>query len=280
MCNSYEMNLGKAYNDSLPTLGQVMSQVLKYFECQRVYGVGGDFAANIIAALENDVEVCPSSNEMHAGFSACAQAEIDGLGFCLTTYTVGSLPCTSAAALAVTEGLPVVFISGAPAETEVNNVAIHHTVHPNTSWKADYDNALNSFEALGMTVERLQGDRAKGHPNIAGKRFFQLVAEANRTKKPIFIEIPRDQIFAKTQPIKFPQCSKDVFQSRNMLCGAQHIVNNIEDKLATAKHPVLFIGDRLKHNEYLKDLIIKFAHKLNIPYATTWFSKGGVMQHK
>ena len=96
---------------------------------------------------------------MHAGFSACAQAEIEGMGFCLTTYTVGSLPCTSAAALAMTEGLPVVFISGAPGEVEVNQLAIHHTVHPNTSWKAEYDNALEAFEALGMRVERLQGDR-------------------------------------------------------------------------------------------------------------------------
>jgi TPP-dependent 2-oxoacid decarboxylase len=187
-----------------------MAQVIEFFQCQRIYGVGGDFAANIIAALENEVDICPSSNEMHAGFSACAQAEIDGLGFCLTTYTVGSLPCTSAAALAITESLPVVFISGAPAETEVNNVAIHHTVHSHSSWKADYDNALNAFEALGMTVERLQGDRAKGHPNLAGKRFYQLVAQAYRTKQPVFIEIPRDQVFCKTQPLKLPSSIEEI----------------------------------------------------------------------
>ena len=154
---------------------------------------------------------------MHAGFSACAKAEIDGIGFCLSTYMVGSLPCTSAAALAVTEGLPVVFISGAPAESEVANLAIHHTLHPNTAWKTEYDNALNAFAALGVKVERLQGQRAAGHPNVAGERFYQLVAHAYKTKQPVFIEVPRDQVFQKTQPIQLPL-------STSHICECEHVL--------------------------------------------------------
>ncbi len=103
---------------------------------------------------------------MHAGFSACAQAELNPIGVCMTTYTVGSLPCTSAAALARTEGLPVVFISGAPGENEVNNEALHHTVHPHTAWRSDLDAALNAFRALGVRTERLQGQRHGGQPNM------------------------------------------------------------------------------------------------------------------
>ncbi len=274
MSVSYEMNLGKAYNDELPELGQVMGEVISFFGGKRIYGVGGDFAANLIAALEQQVQICPSSNEMHAGFSACGQAEIEGIGFCLTTYMVGSLPCVSAAAMAMTEGLPVVFISGAPAESEVNSMAIHHTIHPTASWKAEYDNALEAFSALGMRVERLQGQRAEGHPNIAGQRFYQLVAEAYKNKQPVFIEVPRDQVFAKTQMINLPQSIDKICCGGNVLGGAQSIVNNITQKLAQAKHPVLFIGDRLKHNHYLKSLVIDFANKFSIPYATTWFAKG------
>jgi len=271
---SYELNLGKEYNDRLPALGDVMADVIRFFGSQRVYGVGGDFAANLISAFENKLDIYPSSNEMHAGFSACAQAEVDGLGFCLTTYMVGSLPCTSAAALAMTEGLPVVFISGAPGEIEVNNMAIHHTIHPNSSWKAEYDNALEAFSALGMRVERLQGDRASGQPNIAGKRFFQIVAEAYKTKKPVFIEVPRDLVFAKTQLLKFPASPERICCGSNVLGGSELIVANIVSKLNQAKHPLLFIGDRLKHNGKLKQLVIQFAKKFNIPYATSWFAKG------
>ena len=272
------MNFGKAYNEQLPTLGDTMSEVIRFFGGQHIYGVGGDFAANLIAALEGNadkkINIHPSSNEMHAGFSACAQAEVDGMGFCLTTYMVGSLPCTSAAALAVTEGLPVVFISGAPAESEVNQLAIHHTIHPNASWKAEYDNALEAFSALGMRVERLQGQRVDGHPNIAGQRFYQIVSEAYKNKQPVFIEVPRDQVFAKTQPIKLPSSLDNICCGSNILAGTELIVDNILHKLEHSQTPMLYIGDRLKHNEKLKTLVLAFAEKFNIPYATTWFAKG------
>ncbi len=271
---SYELNFGKEYNDQLPSLGDTMAKVINFFGGKHIYGVGGDFAANIIGALDNKINICPSSNEMHAGFSACAQAEIDGMGFCLTTYMVGSLPCTSAAALAVTEGLPVVFISGAPAESEVNQLAIHHTIHPNASWKAEYDNALEAFSALGMRVERLQGQRLAGHPNLAGQRFYQIVAEAYKNKQPVFIEVPRDQVFAKTQPIKLPSSIANICCGDNVLAGSELVVANIVSKLKQAKKPLLYIGDKLKHNEKLKQLIIDFSTKFNIPYATTWFAKG------
>jgi TPP-dependent 2-oxoacid decarboxylase len=268
------MNLGKAFNDNMPTLGEVIGDVIHFFGGKRIYGVGGDFAANLIGALEYKIDICPSSNEMHAGFSACAQAEVDGMGFCLTTYMVGSLPCTSAAALAMTEGLPVIFISGAPAEAEVNNIAIHHTIHPNASWKTDYDNALEAFKALGMKVERLQGQRAEGYPNIAGQRFYQLVAEAYKTKQPVFIEVPRDQISVKTQLIKLPESVSSICCGNNVLSGSELIANTIKTKLSQAKHPIIYIGDRLKHNNKLKQLIVEFSTKFNIPYATSWFAKG------
>ncbi len=274
MTITYEMNFGQKYNDSLPELGEVIGDVIQFFGGDKIYGVGGDFAANLISALEQKINVCPSSNEMHAGFSACAQAELSGVGFCLTTYMVGSLPCVSAAALAMTEGLPVVFISGAPAEKEVNNIAIHHTIHPNYSWKPEYDNALKAFASLGMKVERLQGQRNSGQPNIAGERFYQLVAEAYKTKQPVFIEVPRDQVFVKTQPLNLPRSLDDICCGTNVLAGTHLIVENIIYKLNQANNPVLFIGDRLKHNKKLKQLVLTFAQKFNIPYATTWFAKG------
>ncbi|SFB96335.1 thiamine pyrophosphate-dependent enzyme [Pseudoalteromonas denitrificans] len=274
MTDSFDTNFGQAYNESLPTLGKVMGDVIQFFGHQKMYGVGGDFAANLITALEDHIQIFPSSNEMHAGFSACAQAEVDGMGFCLTTYMVGSLPCTSAAALAVTEGLPVVFISGAPAESEINDVAIHHTIHPNSSWKAQYDNALESFAALGMKVTRLQGQRSQGQPNTAGENFYQIVAHAYQTKQPVFIEVPRDQVFAKTQPLKFPPSPDAICCGSNVLGGSNLIANKIITELNQSQYPLLYVGDRLKHNNKLKNLVIEFSKKYNIPFATSWFAKG------
>jgi len=193
---------------------------------------------------------------------------------CLTTYTVGSLPCVSAAALAITESLPVVFISGAPAESEINTHAIHHTIHPNASWKTHYDNALNSFAALGMKVERLQGDRASSQPNVAGNRFYHLVAQAYKTKQPVFIEVPRDLVFSKTQVLKLPDSLESVYWGENVLSGSDLIVNKIVRKFSESQAPLMYLGDKLKHNKKLKSLVLAFAEKFNVPFATTWFAKG------
>jgi indolepyruvate decarboxylase len=271
---NYETNLGQAYTERLPTLGQSIARCIALFGGKRLYGVGGDFAANLISALQPYLELCPSSNEMHAGFSACAQAETEGMGFCLTTYTVGSLPCVSAAALAMTESLPVVFISGAPGEQEVGKQAIHHTVHARAAWRTQYDSALQAFAALGIKAERLQGQRNDGQPNMAGERFLQLLHYAWQHRQPVFIEVPRDQVFSKTQALQLPDSPARLGCGSQLLAGSELIADEIRRRLSQAKKPVLFIGDGVKHNPRLRELLLEFSQKHHIPFATSWFAKG------
>ena len=272
----YEQNFGTEYQRSLVTLGQAMRQIIRHFGADTVYGVGGDFAANLIAALDQDgLTISPSSNEMHAGFCACAQAEVQGMGFCLTTYTVGSLPCTTAAALAKTEGLPVVFISGAPGEDEVHQSSIHHMVQPGDSWRAEYDAALRSFAALGIRSERLQGDRARGQPNISAFRFFELVKHAWRHREPVFIEVPRNLVFALTQPLALPPVAQ--LQSDEIpFAGLQAVLDNIVAKFRAAKHPLVYFGVQVRRNPELTQLMVDFCQRFNIPFASHWFAKGAV----
>lgn len=267
-------NLGTEYAKSLPLLGDVMADILTLFGCKTVFGVGGDFADNIISAFEGKLETAPSSNEMHAGYAACAQAQISGLGATLTTFTVGSLPCSSPAALAVAEKLPVVFISGAPGEQEISDTLLHHSVASSSEWMMKYDCALESFRALGMRAERLQGARSKGQPNMAAERFFQLVAHAYANKQPVFIEIPRDLVFEPTQALKLPQTPGDVNHETYVLDGAQHIAEHIVEKLNQSSHPLLFVGENVKLNTRLCEQLRNFVDKFNIPYATSWLAKG------
>ncbi|WP_448210991.1 thiamine pyrophosphate-dependent enzyme [Colwellia sp. MEBiC06753] len=275
---SYSENFGQAYSQSLPLLGHAIADILNWFGCHQIYGVGGDFAANLIAALQGKIELSPSSNEMHAGFNACGHAEFNGIGATLTTYTVGSLPCTSAAALAITEKLPVVFISGAPGESEISHHTVPHTIHHTiasaSSWRAEYDCALDAFRALGMTAERLQGARNQHQPNMAAERFFQLVCHAYLNKQPVFIEIPRDLIFAPTQAIQLPASPEHLHGENYVLQGEQLIAKQIIQKLQNANNPLIYIGENVRLNKKLKDLLLKFSHKFNIPFATTWLAKG------
>lgn len=269
-----EANFGTAYFDQLPMLGDAMVAVLKHFGAERIYGVGGDFAANLIAAFDPALQVLPASNEMHASFCACGDAEISGIGFCLTTYTVGSLPCISAAALAKTESLPVVFLSGAPGEAEVHRNAIHHTVHPSGAWRADYDAALRAFAGLGIRAERLQGARHPGQPNVAAYHFYELVRHAWLKREPVFIEIPRDLVFAKTQALALPaSCTADPANPM-MLAGAELIAATIASKLQHSKAPLIYIGEQVKLNLPLRNALQAFCQQHQIPYAMSWFAKG------
>lgn len=274
MSNSYEKNFGLDYEQTLPTLGESMVQILQFFGAKTVYGVGGDFAANMIAALSTQLQVLPASNEMHGAFCACAQAEIEGMGFCLSTYTVGSLPCMTAAALAKTERLPVVFLSGAPGENEVHRDAIHHTVHNAFDWCEDYDAALRAFSAIGLRAQRLQGGRNRSQPNIAALAFFELVKHAYLNREPVFIEIPRDLLSSKTQPVILPTSKDELLNLPVFLSGAEAIASTIASKLQRAKAPLLYIGEQVKLNDALKNKIINFCQLHNIPFVTSWFAKG------
>lgn len=273
-CADEADNFGQAYYRQLPTLGEAMVAVLKHFGAVRLYGVGGDFAANLIAALDPSLQVLPASNEMHAAFCACGDAEISGIGFCLTTYTVGSLPCISAAALAKTESLPVIFLSGAPGEAEVHRNAIHHTVHPSGAWREDYDAALRAFAGLGMRAERLQGARHPGQPNVAAYHFYELVRHAWLKREPVFIEVPRDLVFAKTQALHLPPTCITEPASPLMLDGAELIAETIAGKLQQAKAPLIYIGEQVKLNRELRQALQMLCHRHQLPYATSWFAKG------
>jgi indolepyruvate decarboxylase len=276
MITPYEQNFGSDYQHSMVSLGDEMRRIIRHFGIETIYGVGGDFAANLISALDQDgLMVSPASNEMHAGFCACAQAELDGIGFCLTTYTVGSLPCVSAAALAKTEGLPVVFISGAPGEDEVHQSSIHHMVQPSNSWRAEYDAALHAFAAIGIRAERLQGDRSRGQPNISAFRFFELVKHAWLHREPVFIEVPRNLVFALTQPLSLPQL--DPLESPAIVfAGLESILQTIVRRLHAARAPLVYFGVQVRRNPKLTRLVQTFCHRFQIPYVSDWFAKGAV----
>ncbi|MBI1837640.1 MAG: thiamine pyrophosphate-binding protein [Flavobacteriia bacterium] len=246
----------------------------QFFRLKRIYGIGGDFAVNLIKAFEKNFDLLPASNEMHASFSACAQAEIESLGCCLTTYTVGSLPCISAAALAKSEKLPVIFVSGAPGENEIGNTAIHHTVTSASSWNIDYDASLNSFRGLGIRAERLQGQRNLGQPDLAGEQFFELILHAYTYNEPVFIEIPRDLIFMKTQSLKLPEKIEDIVINRISYNSTDVLVEEISYRLKNCKKPVLYFGGALKLNVKLKKIVLQFCEKNAIPFISSWFGKG------
>ncbi len=276
---SCKNNFGDEYCSSLPTLGEAMTDILKRFQCKRIYGIGGDYASNLLKTFENHFEMYPSSNEMHAGFSACADAEISGLGLCLTTYTVGSLPCISAAALAKTEQIPVVFLSGAPGESELSHPSsLHHAITPSKAWNINFDGALEAFAAIGVKTARLTGARSYEQPSIASIQFYELIKHSYIHKEPVFIEVPRDLLNAPVQALNLSNdlridCKKD-FREHFILSGAELIAKEIKLKLLKAKKPLIFAGERIRFNHALIEKVSSLSKSHRIPIATSVFAKG------
>jgi thiamine pyrophosphate-dependent acetolactate synthase large subunit-like protein len=271
---SIETNFGKAYFDKMPTVAEAMAEVLRFFECRELYGVPGDYAAPLVMALDGSVELLSSSNELHAAYSACAQAELEGLGFCLCTYMVGSLPCLSAAALAKAERLGVVFISGAPGEVEARDEVLHHTLVRSDSWHRRDDSALEAFRALGLRAERLTGQKNSHQANIAGEHFFRLVAHAFMHREPVLIEVPRDLLGTKTQPISHPEGREALRPTGAQFAGLEDIVAHTRDKLAVASHPLIYFGEKVKTNPSLQELVLAFSRRFRVPFVANIYAKG------
>ena len=56
------------------------------------------------------------------------------------------------------------------------------------------------------------------------------------------------QVFAKTQPIRLPSSVDNMCSGENVLAGSELVIANIVTKLKQAEKPLLYLGDRLKHN--------------------------------
>ncbi len=265
-------HLGTPYFNSMPTVGEAIASVLSLFECRDVYGMGGDYAAALVRALYPHLTLHSSSNETNAAFSACGMAEAGSGGVCLVTYTVGSLLCLSAAALAMAERLPVIFLSGAPAESELQTAGLHHTLLRADSWKPAWDNALQAFSALGMRAERLAGVRNEWQPNIAGEQFFKLVEHAYLHRVPVFVEVPRDIVQQRTQTLRLPVDRRELLVRSSHFDGATLIVDHITQKLHTFKKPLVYYGEKVRHNHELLAAIARFCHAFTIPFAGNIYS--------
>lgn len=272
-------NFGSAYTSQTHTVGEALIEILKKLSVERIYGIGGDYVATFIQALDSDFELIACGNELHSAFAACAEAEIQGLGITFCTYTVGSLPILSAAALAKTEGLPVVFISGSPSPLEMNQQGLHHMVHSSNSWNRDENHALRAFASLDIRSERLLWPCNADQPTIANQQFLDLILHAIKYRQPVFIEIPRGLLNQKCQKINAVEKIKKEQENSDHLIGAEVIAQEIHERLQKSHSPLLLIGERIKYNPKLRDLVLDLCEKHNIPFATNLFAKGIYDEH-
>ena len=240
---------------------------------RHMFGVPGDFVLGFYKELiqSNKLRVINTCDEQGAAFAADAYARINGLGAVCVTYCVGGLKIVNATAQAFAEKSPLVVISGAPGIKErQKNPLLHHKVR-------DFDTQQKIFKEV--TVDYTLIDNAR----TAAEEIDRVLSSAIRYKRPVYIELPRDQVSA---PISFYKEQYEGSQTysknirieekdeeqktdrdslREALSEAIEMINN-------SKQPVIIAGVEL-HRFGLQHKLLQLTTKTNIPVVATVLSK-------
>src|SRR5215212_8129977 len=238
-------------------IGEYLIQRLYAHGVRHVFGIPGDYVLGFYdQLLKSKLKIITTCDEQGAGFAADAYARVRGLGAVCVTYCVGGLKVANTTAEAFAEKSPVVIISGAPGMKErEKNPLLHHKVR-------EFDTQKKVFEQLTIASTVLSD------PQIAFQEIDRVLHAALRFKRPVYIELPRDQLFLPGIPHhKTPNLHErsNPKSLRAALAEAEQMIN-------AARQPVI-LADVEVHRFGLQDQVLKLVEKTNIPVAATVMGK-------
>jgi TPP-dependent 2-oxoacid decarboxylase len=242
---------------------------------KHAFGVPGDYVLSFYDRLtKSNISVINMCDEQGAGFAADAYARIRGLGLVCVTYGVGALKVINTTAQAYAEKSPVIVISGSPGVNEqARNPLLHHKVREFGTQKKIFDE---------ITVASTVLDR----PRTAIQEINRVLTQALRFKRPVYIELPRDMVFAQ---IKSEDQYYDIAEEELLLSGEEiqrqdADPNALQEAIAEASRiisasdrPVVIAGEEI-HRFGLQNKLLAFIEKIKIPVAATILSKSVISE--
>src|SRR5690349_13866069 len=240
-----------------PSIGQYLIDQLYANGVRHVFGIPGDYVLGFYDLLcKSKLTLVNTCDEQGAGFAADAYARVRGLGVVCVTYCVGGLKIANTTAEAFAEKSPVVVISGAPGMKErEKNPLLHHKVR-------EFDTQKKVFEQLTIAATVLSD------PQTAFQEIDRVLHAALRFKRPVYIELPRDQVFVpgirhhKTPDLHERSAPKSL---RAALAEAKDMING-------ARQPVI-LADVEIHRFGLQKLVLQLVEQTGIPVAATVLGK-------
>jgi TPP-dependent 2-oxoacid decarboxylase len=240
-----------------PTIGEYLIQRLQAHGVRHVFGIPGDYVLGFYDLLERSpLRVINTCDEQGAGFAADAYARIRGLGVVCVTYCVGGLKIANTTAEAFAEKSPVVIVSGAPGMQErEKNPLLHHKVR-------EFDTQKKVFEQLTIAATVLSD------PQTAFQEIDRVLAAALRYKRPVYIELPRDRVFARG----VGQYRVTGAPARSNGRSLRAALNEAHGMIQRARRPVV-LADVEIHRFGLQDQVLEFVDRAHIPVAATVLGK-------
>ena len=244
------------------SIGEYLIRRLQDYGVNDVFGVPGDYVLTFYGMLEKSpVRVFGCTREDCAGFAADAYARINGMGAVCVTYCVGGLSVCNSVAGAYAEKSPVVVIAGSPGLGErTNNPLLHHKVR-------DFRTQSEVFEKLCVAGTELTD------PLTAFHEIDRVLDAAERFKRPVFIELPRDMVHVAPH-ISYP------FQRQELVSDADAVTEAANEavRLITAsQRPIIIAGVEI-HRFGLQDKLLVLAEQAGIPIAATLLGKSVIRE--
>jgi indolepyruvate decarboxylase len=240
-----------------PSVGEYLIQRLHAHGARHVFGIPGDYVLAFYDLLSRSkLRIINTCDEQGAGFAADAYARVRGLGVVCVTYCVGGLKVANTTAEAFAEKSPVVVISGAPGVKErEKNPLLHHKVR-------EFDTQKKVFEQLTIASTVLSD------PQTAFEEIDRVLHAALRYKRPVYIELPRDQVFVPG----IPHHKTVDFHERSDPGSLKAALAETEEMINSARKPVI-LADVEVHRFGLQDQVLQLVEKTRIPVAATVLGK-------
>lgn len=240
-----------------PSVGEYLIERLYAQGVRHVFGIPGDYVLGFYDLLsQSKLRIINTCDEQGAGFAADAYARVRGLGVVCVTYCVGGLKVANTTAEAFAEKSPVVVITGAPGMKErEKNPLLHHKVR-------EFDTQKKVFDQLTIASTVLSD------PQTAFQEIDRVLHAALRYKRPVYIELPRDQVFVPGIP-HYRAAKVHERSNRSTLRAA---LAEAADMIDSARKPVI-LADVEVHRFGLQKQVLQLVEKTGIPVAATVLGK-------
>jgi indolepyruvate decarboxylase len=244
------------------SIGDYLIQRLQDYGIHDVFGIPGDYVLSFYSMMEaSPINVVGCTREDCAGFAADGYARLTGMGAVCITYCVGGLSVCNSVAGAFAEKSPVVVISGSPGLNErQNNPLLHHKVR-------DFRTQLEVFEKFTIAATEITD------PMTAFSEIDRVLDAADRFKRPVYIELPRDMVHVVppvTHGYRGTTWERDPEATEEGVAEAVARIN-------AAERPVIVAGVEL-HRFGLHEELLALAEATSIPIAATMLGKSVVSE--
>jgi len=246
------------------TVAEYLLIRLKEIGVNHLFGVPGDFVLGFLnQVLKSDVKFIGTCNELNAAYAADGYARIQGIGAFASTFGVGELSALNGVAGAFAERVPVVVITGSPANINFRaRTLLHHTL-------GDYQIPMKMYEKITIASTQLfSGETAPAEID-------RVLSKCISHQRPVYISIPSDVVMMKcSPPIKF-DFPKPPQSDKNALDEA---ISETLEMFNHAQKPVVIGGVELIRLK-LQNEFAGFLAKTGFPFVTMMLSKTLLSEH-